>query len=127
VFDMGTGDQALERARTRISELRRRAAEIGERNQQQEPGRGSSPEDVRGAVQRAEQAQANAVTAHAHAATALRRSAAAHEAGAARHEALAAEGFGDTEEHRRRARPHREMSAADNRAAGEVQSPVERQ
>jgi hypothetical protein len=45
------------------------------------------------------------------------RSAAAHESAAECHERLAASEFGDVEEHWRRAREHRDMSADDRQAA----------
>ncbi len=120
---MEAGDQAREQASLRISELRQRALEITERNRELaglEPGIGSSPDDVRAAAERAERAQVNAEAAQSRAALACLRSAAAHDAAARRHEALAAGGFTDPDEHRRQARWHREMAAADRRIAGEV-------
>lgn len=117
---MGPDEKTRERTRLRISELRQRVLEIAERRQQlareDAPG-GSSPDDARRAAERAERALANAAAARTHAELACRRSADAHEAAARRYEALAEAGFGDTEEHQRKARLHREMCAADRYAA----------
>jgi hypothetical protein len=75
---------------------------------------------VRRAEERAVHAQAHVAAARARALRALLRSAAAREAAAGRCEQLAAAGLGDAGSHRARAAGHREMSAADRRAAGEV-------
>lgn len=120
--DVGDHDDELDRTRLRIEQLRRRSLELLARNQQligDEKLSGSSPDQVRLAAEHAEQARANAAAAQARASRAYLRSAAAHEAAAERHEILASCGFGDVEEHLRRAREHREMSAAD-RAAGDL-------
>ena len=113
-------DRELQFTRLRIEELRRRSLELDERNQElgsnEQPG-GSSLDHVRRAAERAEQAKVNAAAAHERAAMAYLRSAAAHESAAECHERLAASEFGDVEEHWRRAREHRDMSADDRQAA----------
>jgi hypothetical protein len=63
--------------------------------------------------------------AYARAATAYLSSADTHDAAAQRHERLASDGFGDVDDHRRRAQEHREMSIVDRRAGtGEIVNPL---
>jgi hypothetical protein len=106
--------------RLRIEELRRRSVEQDQRNRElagQVRQSGSSADQVRRAAELAEQARVNADTALARVTEAYLRSAAAHDAAAKRHEEMATGGFGDAEEHRRRAHTHREMSAVDRQLA----------
>jgi len=132
--DMGNGDEVLQRTRRRIAELRRRTLELAERSKElasKEPPRGSSArrgssaQEVQRAADQADRARANAAAARARAVLACLRSAEAHEAAANRYEKLAAGGFGDIEEHRRRAREHREGSAADRQAAADGSLPAD--
>jgi hypothetical protein len=116
---VGTRDDELAKTRARIDELRQRSQELEARNRElvsQDILCGSSAEDVERAQLRAEQARSRALEAHARASAAYLRSAQAHEAAAARHEELASGGYGDVAEHLRRAREHRDMSAADRKA-----------
>ena len=116
---MGNRDDELAQTRARIDELRRRTAELEARNRElvgQDLLSGSSAENVERAQMRAEQARTRALEAHQRATSAYLRSAEAHDAAAARHEELAFGGFGDSEEHLRRAREHRDMSATDREA-----------
>lgn len=119
----------LERIRQRIDELRRRTEELAERGRELmeemedgERARGSSADQVERAAEHAERARDRADAASARSTAAYLRSAAAHDAAAQRHERLASGGFGDADEHRRRAREHREMSTVD-RVAGTDDAP----
>jgi hypothetical protein len=116
---VGTRDDERAKTRARIEELRKRTEELETRNRElvgQDLLAGSSEENVERAQRRAAQARTRAVEAHKRATRAYLRSAEAHDAAAARYEELASGGYGDVGEHMRRAREHREMSAADRRA-----------
>jgi hypothetical protein len=118
---VGNRDEVSDRVRDRLGELRLRLAEVQERNLEladARPPQGSTPEQADRARLRAEQAQARALEAHRHASAACEESAIAHDAAATRHEQLADQGSGDTVEHRRRAREHRDGSGADRRIYG---------
>ena len=105
--------------RLRIGALQRRSRELYERGQEfarPDSLRGSSPEQVRLAAERADQSRVNAAISRQHMSAAYLRSAAAHDTAADCYERLAAGGYGDVEEHRRRAGAHREKSVADRTA-----------